>query len=82
MSLDVVALQGLGNLQQVDVPIIDQSACQNMFQIQATEQVNIRYDMLCAGFKDGGKDSCQVSVCACSVGCPKSKKPNKYMYLI
>ncbi|KAI5609735.1 prostasin precursor, partial [Silurus asotus] len=56
---DGISLQGAGNLQQVQVPIIDQTACQEMFQIQATEQVNIRYDMLCAGFQQGGKDSCQ-----------------------
>ncbi|TSK14509.1 Prostasin [Bagarius yarrelli] len=56
---DGVSLQGVGTLQQVQVPIIDQSACQEMFQIQATEQVNIRFDMLCAGFQEGGKDSCQ-----------------------
>ncbi|KAK2866005.1 hypothetical protein Q7C36_002061 [Tachysurus vachellii] len=56
---DGVSLQGVGTLQQVQVPIIDQAACQDMFQIQATEQVNIRFDMLCAGFQQGGKDSCQ-----------------------
>ncbi|KAI4884520.1 hypothetical protein NFI96_020491 [Prochilodus magdalenae] len=56
---DGVTLQGLGMLQQVQVPIIDQTACQEMFQIDATENVNIGVDMLCAGFKEGGKDSCQ-----------------------
>ncbi|KAL6474955.1 hypothetical protein MHYP_G00159950 [Metynnis hypsauchen] len=56
---DGVSLQGVGTLQQVEVPIIDQSDCQQMFQIQATEDVNIRNDMLCAGFQQGGKDSCQ-----------------------
>lgn len=63
LSLGVVSLQGVGTLQQVQVSIIDQAACQEMFHIQASEQVNIRYDMLCAGFQEGGKDSCQVSVC-------------------
>ncbi|KAF5891657.1 serine protease 33-like, partial [Clarias magur] len=56
---DGVTLQGVGTLQQVQVPIIDQTACQQMFQVQATEQVNILYNMLCAGYKEGGKDSCQ-----------------------
>ncbi|XP_076843999.1 serine protease 33 [Brachyhypopomus gauderio] len=56
---DGVSLQGAGNLQQVQVPIIDQSACQEMFQIGAMEQVNVRFDMLCAGYQEGGKDSCQ-----------------------
>ncbi|XP_026888464.2 serine protease 33 isoform X1 [Electrophorus electricus] len=56
---DGVSLQGTGTLQQVQVPIIGQSDCQEMFQIGATEEVNIRYDMLCAGYQQGGKDSCQ-----------------------
>lgn len=68
----------MGTLQQVQVPIIDQSACQEMFQIQPTEEVNIRYDMLCAGFQQGGKDSCQVILCVrgCALqGVLKVEKP-------
>lgn len=52
-----VPLQGVGTLQEVQVPIISQSSCQEMYR---TEQVDILYDMICAGFQEGGKDSCQV----------------------
>lgn len=55
-----VSLQGVGTLQQVEVPIIDQTSCQNMFQIQPSEDVTITNDMICAGYQEGGKDSCQV----------------------
>ncbi|XP_022524970.1 serine protease 33 isoform X1 [Astyanax mexicanus] len=53
---DGVSLQGVGTLQQVQVPIIGQSACQEMF---TGEKFGIRHDMICAGYKEGGKDSCQ-----------------------
>ncbi|XP_072228958.1 serine protease 33 [Leuresthes tenuis] len=54
-----VPLLGLGTLQEVQVPIISQSSCQEMYQIDPTEQVDILYDMVCAGYQEGGKDSCQ-----------------------
>uniref|UniRef100_A0A665UM86 Zgc:92313 n=1 Tax=Echeneis naucrates TaxID=173247 RepID=A0A665UM86_ECHNA len=54
-----VPLPGTGTLQEVQVPIISQSACQEMYQLNPTENVDILYDMICAGYKDGGKDSCQ-----------------------
>lgn len=54
-----VALTGVGTLQQVQVPIISQSSCQRMYQTDPTEQVDIKYDMICAGYQEGGKDSCQ-----------------------
>lgn len=56
---DGVALQGVGPLQEVQVPIIDSSSCQDMFLINPTENIDIRSDMMCAGFAEGGKDSCQ-----------------------
>ncbi|XP_059387712.1 serine protease 33-like isoform X1 [Carassius carassius] len=56
---DGVALQGVGALQQVQVPIIDSKICQDMFLINPTENIDIRRDMMCAGFQEGGKDSCQ-----------------------
>lgn len=55
-----VPLPGFGTLQKVQVPIISQSSCQEMYQTDPTEQVNILYDMICAGYQEGGKDSCQV----------------------
>ncbi|KAM4715224.1 serine protease 27 [Anableps anableps] len=54
-----VPLTGAGTLQEVQVPIISQSSCQEMYQTDPTEQVDILYDMICAGYQEGGKDSCQ-----------------------
>ncbi|XP_053197274.1 serine protease 33 [Scomber japonicus] len=51
-----VPLSGSAPLQEVQVPIISQSSCQEMYRM---EQVDILYDMICAGFQEGGKDSCQ-----------------------
>uniref|UniRef100_A0A9J8AU82 Zgc:92313 n=1 Tax=Cyprinus carpio carpio TaxID=630221 RepID=A0A9J8AU82_CYPCA len=56
---DGVALQGVGALQEVQVPIIDSKICQDMYLINPTENIDIRPDMMCAGFQQGGKDSCQ-----------------------
>ncbi|XP_008281494.1 serine protease 27 [Stegastes partitus] len=54
-----VPLSGVGTLQVVQVPIISQSSCQEMYQTDPKEQVDILYDMICAGYQEGGKDSCQ-----------------------
>ncbi|XP_074519704.1 serine protease 33 [Halichoeres trimaculatus] len=54
-----VPLGGLGTLQEVQVPIISQSSCQEMYRMHPTEPVDILHDMICAGFREGGKDSCQ-----------------------
>ncbi|CAG5907250.1 unnamed protein product [Menidia menidia] len=54
-----VPLQGVGTLQEVQVPIISQSSCQEMYLTDPAEQVDILYDMICAGYQEGGKDSCQ-----------------------
>ncbi|ROL48629.1 Prostasin [Anabarilius grahami] len=56
---DGVSLQGVGPLQEVQVPIIDSKTCQDMFLINPTENIDIRFDMICAGYQKGGKDSCQ-----------------------
>ncbi|XP_026170763.1 serine protease 27 [Mastacembelus armatus] len=54
-----VALPGVGTLQEVQVPIISQSSCQEMYQTNPANQMDILYDMICAGYQEGGKDSCQ-----------------------
>ncbi|KAM9426799.1 serine protease 27 [Pholidichthys leucotaenia] len=54
-----VPLLGVGTLQEVGVPIISQSSCQDMYQTDVTETVDILHDMICAGYQEGGKDSCQ-----------------------
>ncbi|XP_061613075.1 serine protease 27 isoform X1 [Phyllopteryx taeniolatus] len=51
-----IPLPGVGPLQEVQVPIISQASCRAMYQM---EQVDILYDMICAGYQEGGKDSCQ-----------------------
>ncbi|XP_028823413.1 serine protease 33 isoform X1 [Denticeps clupeoides] len=56
---DGVTLSGLGTLQQVDVPLIDSTSCQAMYNTQPTEPIDIGPDMICAGYQEGGKDSCQ-----------------------
>ncbi|XP_071779387.1 serine protease 27 [Centroberyx gerrardi] len=54
-------LSGVGPLQEVEVPIIEQTSCHRMYQAQSYdhEAVDIRSDMICAGLQAGGKDSCQ-----------------------
>uniref|UniRef100_A0A8C1ZEI1 Si:dkey-16l2.17 n=1 Tax=Cyprinus carpio TaxID=7962 RepID=A0A8C1ZEI1_CYPCA len=53
---------GWGHTQEgVQLPIIDQSSCQSMYQILSSDSVtvDILSDMICAGYTEGGKDSCQ-----------------------
>ncbi|XP_073491615.1 serine protease 33-like [Aquarana catesbeiana] len=47
-----------GALQEVMVPLIDRNTCQVMQQ-RAGGTKKIQYDQICAGYKEGGKDSCQ-----------------------
>ncbi|XP_077062351.1 serine protease 33 [Siphateles boraxobius] len=54
-----VAIQGVGPLQEVQVPIIDSKTCQDMYLTNPTNNFDIRADMICAGFQEGGKDACQ-----------------------
>lgn len=56
---DEVPLPGVGTLQEVQVPIMSQSSCQDMYNLNQKEQIDILYDMICAGYQEGGKDSCQ-----------------------
>ncbi|XP_040211908.1 serine protease 27-like isoform X1 [Rana temporaria] len=50
-------IQG-GVLQEVMVPLIDRNMCQAMYNNGGSTE-SIQYDQICAGYKDGGKDSCQ-----------------------
>lgn len=45
------------NLQEVTVPILSNSECRK----SGYGERRITDNMLCAGFKDGEKDSCQVN---------------------
>ncbi|XP_073491627.1 serine protease 30-like [Aquarana catesbeiana] len=47
-----------GTLQEVMVPLIDRNTCQKMYT-NAGGDITIQNDQICAGYKDGGKDSCQ-----------------------
>lgn len=62
LSFQIVSLTGVGALREVEVPIIDQSSCQSMYQILSSDlvTVDVLSDMICAGYMKGGKDSCQV----------------------
>ena len=46
-------------LHQVSVPVIDNDSCQDMFK-KSGHKKTIRESFLCAGYKDGKKDSCEV----------------------
>ncbi|XP_069507940.1 serine protease 27-like isoform X2 [Ambystoma mexicanum] len=46
-------------LQEVQVAIIDSVSCENMYNMNSHFTTQILYDMVCAGYQAGGKDSCQ-----------------------
>lgn len=48
-------------LQVVQVPIIENNVCQEMFQT-AGHNKKILESFLCAGYANGQRDSCEVSV--------------------
>ena len=47
-------------LQVVDVPIIDNRMCEDWHQSKGINVI-IYDEMMCAGYRNGGKDSCQVT---------------------
>ena len=48
-------------LHQVTVPIIENSKCQEMFTKSGHKKI-VRESFLCAGYDEGKKDSCEVSL--------------------
>ena len=48
-------------LHEVSVPIISNEKCYEWFS-EAGYSKPVPKTMMCAGFKDGGKDSCQVII--------------------
>jgi transmembrane serine protease 6 len=47
-------------LQVVDVPIIDNRQCEDWHSSKGINVI-IYDEMMCAGYRNGGKDSCQVN---------------------
>ncbi|XP_073502359.1 uncharacterized protein [Phyllobates terribilis] len=60
-----VSLPSPQTLQKVQLPIIDRAECDAMYHLNnPTTSANttlIQWDMICAGYKDGQKDACQVT---------------------
>ncbi|MGH0174719.1 UNVERIFIED_CONTAM: hypothetical protein FKN15_068934 [Acipenser sinensis] len=57
-----VSLPSPGNLQELQLPIISQSSCKQMYQVATNlhpTPSDILSDMICAGFQEGQKDACQ-----------------------
>ena len=48
-------------LQEVDLPIINNSQCEAMYE-KAGFREHIPHIFICAGYKEGGKDSCEVDI--------------------
>jgi hypothetical protein len=53
-------------LQEVHVPVIENSVCQEMFHTAGHSKV-ILNSFLCAGYANGQKDSCEVQIFAYSL---------------
>ena len=54
------------------MPVLSNSECNNMFKLAALDEHVSEEIWVCAGYRDGGKDACDVSV-QCQV-CPASIK--------
>ena len=47
-------------LQEVDLPIINNTQCEHMYEAAGFRE-HIPHIFICAGYREGGKDSCEVS---------------------
>ncbi|XP_078509270.1 transmembrane protease serine 9-like [Lissotriton helveticus] len=59
---DGVSLSSPQTLQEVQLPIIDPTTCNNMYHTGSGVSQKyqfIKYDMICAGYPQGQRDSCQ-----------------------
>ena len=48
-------------LQEVDLPIINNTECEMMYE-KAGFRDHIPHIFICAGYREGGKDSCEVKM--------------------
>ena len=46
-------------LHWVELPILSPETCQNWFT-EAKKKIKVAEGKICAGYKEGGRDSCQV----------------------
>ena len=65
-SLIICYIFSAGNMstivQHVRVPIIPNEVCNEMYGALSDKvKLHISEDMMCAGYKEGGRDACQVS---------------------
>lgn len=56
----VMRFENIVSFPQVSVPIVSNDKCKSMF-LRAGRHEYIPDIFMCAGFDDGGRDSCQVS---------------------
>ena len=54
-------------LQEVDLPIINNTECEAMYE-KAGFREHIPHIFICAGYREGGKDSCEVISNYCCSG--------------